>query len=575
MSEISHRRKNSLEVRGSGTTGAPVLNHAVVVLCAGEINYRDLPIGTNHSSASIPVSGKPVISWVLDDLIERGLREIVVVIRREDGRLRSLIDRTHAKRGHISIVAVEKGGSINDSLRAGLQRVSSLENLPSGVSVVFGDTLIQDKLSFDLDCVCVKQVEDARRWCLVELDSDGSVVGFIDKPEAVIHGQHWAAAGHYCFKDVERLFDAVETAVRFNETEISAALSRYMEERTLQSVRVEEWLDFGHIDRLAEARRKLLRPRYFNDLVVDPVLGTISKTSDHSEKLQNEIDWYSAIPDELKVLTPRIISQRAEDGRVRVVQEYYGYPTLSELYVYGDLHPERWQSILKYLFRIHDCFRKNESILDKADVESMYWAKTFDRLEELKKQSPPWWQWFDRDTIIHNGIELKGISLLSDGLKNAIGRLIETRCGGVIHGDFCFSNILFDLNSQIIRLIDPRGSFGKKGVFGDTRYDVGKLRHSVCGFYDFIIADLFSIEFSGGEIKSEIFDVDRLRPISLAFDSLVTSAGYCSEEIKLIEGLLFLSMPPLHRDYPDRQIMMMLRGLEILNELNLCESLST
>jgi hypothetical protein len=37
------------------------------------------------------------------------------------------------------------------------------------------------------------------------------------------------------------------------------------------------------------------------------------------------------------------------------------------------------------------------------------------------------------------------------------------------------------------------------------------------------------------------------------------------EEVKFIEGLLFISMLPLHADHPRRQTMMYLRGLELLN----------
>ena len=38
-------------------------------------------------------------------------------------------------------------------------------------------------------------------------------------------------------------------------------------------------------------------------------------------------------------------------------------------------------------------------------------------------------------------------------------------------------------------------------------------------------------------------------------------------EIRTLEGLLFLSMCPLHQDHPQRQIAMFVTGLRILNEL--------
>ena len=44
----------------------------------------------------------------------------------------------------------------------------------------------------------------------------------------------------------------------------------------------------------------------------------------------------------------------------------------------------------------------------------------------------------------------------------------------VIHGDFCFSNILYDFKSQSIKVIDPRGvnMAGEYSIYGDIRYDV-------------------------------------------------------------------------------------------------------
>ena len=68
-----------------------------------------------------------------------------------------------------------------------------------------------------------------------------------------------------------------------------------------------------------------------------------------------------------------------------------------------------------------------------------------------------------------------------------------------MHGDFCFSNILFDLGHQIVRVIDPRGRFGQKGIYSDPRYDMAKLRHSIGGLYDFIVADLFDVQEQEGE----------------------------------------------------------------------------
>ena len=75
-------------------------------------------------------------------------------------------------------------------------------------------------------------------------------------------------------------------------------------------------------------------------------------------------------------------------------------------------------------------------------------------------------------------------------LKNYLNNKIS-----FIHGDFCFSNILFKNIGEktSVKLIDPRGSFGKFLNMGDMYYDLAKLRHSLNGAYEYIIYDKFKI----------------------------------------------------------------------------------
>lgn len=131
-----------------------------------------------------------------------------------------------------------------------------------------------------------------------------------------------------------------------------------------------------------------------------------------------------------------------------------------------------------------------------------------------------------------------------------------------------FFKYLIRCTNQIIRLIDPRGSFGVKGIYGDPRYDIAKLRHSVAGMYDFIVADMFEVKKNNdAEFEAEAFGWQGLEPIIADFDLQIEKAGYNIQHIKLIEGLLFISMLPLHSDYPKRQLMMFLTGIKRLNEV--------
>ncbi len=536
-------------------------DETTIVLCGGPINYSNLPIGTNASNAMVPVNGKPVISWILDDLLAKGIRQVTIVLRAQDHRFQRFLQRAYAKRVEVKLALLQQEGTIVQSLQAGL-RGCATHGL---VRIILGDTLIQDIYHGDSDFVYVSPVAESRRWCLAVLGSDERVVDYIDKQENVA-GPRRALAGYYHLLDGGHLRSSVEQSVAQGERELSDVLRRYGALRPIYARSVKDWFDFGNIDNLVDARRRLLQSRFFNTLEINPVLNTLTKSSDDDERLRNELNWYLGVPDELKVLSPRIVNHREINGRLQIVQEYYGYPTLAELYLYGDLHPDTWASILHLLLRIHGEFRRYPGRVEKADLKAMYLEKTWQRLALLCKQDPTWHELLERPTISFNHRPLRNVRAMEADLHERVEALTETASGCVIHGDFCFSNILFDINNQIIRLIDPRGSFGRKGIMGDPRYDIAKLRHSICGFYDFIVADMFELGEPNDGFTGTFYVNGTPRVAGAVFDRMVTEAGYDLDEIRVIEGLLFISMLPLHHGHPDRQRMMFLTGLSRLNE---------
>jgi dTDP-glucose pyrophosphorylase len=535
---------------------------STIILCAGKVDISNLPIGTNISNATIPVNGKPVIAWILDDLIRKGFREnIHVVVRSEDKKLQMLLLHVYAKKAGVNCIPLVEPSSILVSLWAGLSSLSD----EGAVQIILGDTLIRDDFECKQNMVYVGEVDDSKRWCLALMDEHGWLTELIDKKENQYLSRQ-ALAGYYFFADTPLLKSAVKQSLESGEKELSAAIRLYMKEKPIQTRRAKEWYDFGHIDNLLNAKRNLMRPRYFNQLEINPALNTIKKNSENTEKLRDELDWYLQIPDELKALTPRILHYETQGNQVEITQEYYGYPTLSEIYVYSDLHPENWMIILRHLIRIHQQFCKYKAVMPSDVLVDMYITKTEKRLVTLM-QSAYWHDLLNRKEIIYNGRAYQNFGLLRPFIETVVEEMKQDFLPCIIHGDFCFSNILYDFANQIVRLIDPRGSFGVKGIYGDPRYDMAKLRHSVAGMYDFIVSDLFDVRESEDGFQGEIFNMQNLNPVIENFDQKLVESGYNLQHIKFIEGLLFISMLPLHQDYPKRQLMMFLTGIVRLNEV--------
>jgi dTDP-glucose pyrophosphorylase len=546
--------------RASAVPG--VRSTITIILSAGRLDHQILPSGAAQSNAMISINGKPVIGWILDNLREKGAENVRIAVRADDLTVQSFLEHAYKRRMNLEVRPMQDSRSILESLQCGLDPV------PAGtaVHVVLGDTLITDPFASDGDYLYVGSVTGSRRWCLAVCDEHDRIVDYLDKRD-ITPGDHTALAGFYCFLDGECLARCLQDCLSANERELSDLLRRYGRHHPLTARPVTEWYDFGHIDNLVRARQNLLQARSFNTLKVDSVLNTITKRSANTEKLRDELLWYQSLPAELQVLAPRIVRCSNADGHVEIVQEYYGYPALSELFVWGDLPEEIWLSTLRRLFAVLERFRQYPGKLDSSDIASVYVDKTFERLQLLQDQDAHWRDLLSRPELTLNGQVLRNLPLLRNALHERLASLVEHPNVCITHGDFCFSNILFDVNNHILRLVDPRGRFGKQGLYGDSRYDVAKLRHSICGLYDFIVADLFALHGAQGNYATEIFYRDAGRSPAGAFDRMVHEAGYDLDDIRLIEALLFLSMPPLHRGRPARQHMMYLTGLRSLNEL--------
>lgn len=226
-----------------------------------------------------------------------------------------------------------------------------------------------------------------------------------------------------------------------------------------------------------------------------------------------------------------------------------------------------WHDLLVDVMGVHDRLRHHQMPLDRGDVHAMYVSKTRARLGALASQSAEWRDVLERGEVTCNGRPMSNVFTLWPLIERRAEELARTASGTIIHGDFCFSNILRDPTDKRITLVDPRGRFGPQGVGGDARYDAAKLRHSAVGGYDLIAADRFSVEWAFNEFTGAVDAVPSAGIVAPLVDSLLQAAGHDLDEVAFIEALLFLSMTPLHVDALDRQVMMYLTGITRLNEV--------
>lgn len=532
-----------------------------IILFGGETKNENMPVGFYSSLALLPLRGKPLIWWQLNNLKEQGLDNFIVVVCKENNKLIKYIKNILFETFNITLVTISKNKNILSSLKYGLKKANL--NIPT--RVILGDTFLNKSISEEKDILYTsKNFTISDNWCLVEKSKN--TINFYDKQNNLDTKNKEVLVGYYTFSDTKTLLDCCIKSRLLLKKEISTAIIEYQKKYKLKLKLVNDWIDLGHTSGLIKVKNKLFNARDFNSIQVNTDIGILTKKSIKIQKLEDEAFWFNTIPDDLKILSPRFISFSKNKDYAELSQELYGYPTLQELYLSGEVNLEDWSCIIEKLFNLHKNFEKYTIKNQTNSLNWLYYNKTFERIEQAKEQNDYWKKLFDKEIEYINGKEFKGLKLLEKDLKNKAKNISNIDNLTIMHGDFCFSNILFDSSNYIFKLIDPRGRLDNNAtIYGDNRYDIAKLRHSICGLYDFIVHKMFKLNETNSGFEYKILLTKDYSVLEKIFDDFAEKNGFIVNDIKFIEGLLFLSMIPLHKDDINRQKMFYIRAIELLN----------
>lgn len=439
--------------------------------------------------------------------------------------------------------------------------------------VNFADTIVMDDiLSDNNDMFFYAEDTMSSTWTFFE-EQNGVIETIIDKKPQTENKIGKLFVGVFKFSHLEYLSECLNKAFTESPSTMNTfyyALILYSRTYAITPVKAKNWFDIGHVDNYYNSQLEV-KARTFNHIKIDKFRGILTKSSDDVDKFIGEIKWYLKLPDDIEYVRPRIFNYSLDYTSPYVSMEYYAYHTLHELFLYGDLTKEQWRDIFQKIKFVCSDFKRYflKDTKIKESLEDIYLKKTFQRIKQLEKQKE--FQVFFSNNITVNGIKYFCLNNILKLLKDIIPKLlydIDQFC--IIHGDLCFSNIMVDTNFSFIKVIDPRGKFGKFDIYGDQRYEIAKLIHSIDGKYDFIIKDLFSLKYNllSASIEYQISDRDRNYNLYTIFKEVFKNEiGDNLRKIELIEALLFLSMIPLHTESIKHQIAMLSTGLDILNRV--------
>ena len=536
----------------------------VLVLSAGKIDSELEKIFGKIPSGLIPLNGKPVIFRIIDKLLGEGIRKISITVGYKKEILEKIVSEQYKDQCNIEFIPTDFNKPPGNSIKTAIDFCRERKLL-----IILGDTLIENDLSElikkDENFVITSQeFIDSKNWCIVT-KKDGRIEEIFDKEELNKDQNHYVLVGCYFFNHLDILKKKLNEFDVEERLEISTIIKKLKKDENIVTYIAQKWHDVGHLENYFSTKRFVLKTRYFNSLQFDDLGKNVVKTSQDNTKLINEINWYKNIPNDILELVPKIKDSDVSSNPFLKL-EYVKHPTLSELWLYSDFPSEFWKNIIQGLLDITQIFKKHKENVSEHEYYSIYFQKTVDRIDELINNNKIFKEIFDDEYISVNGTKLKNWSLIRDEIEQKIDELYNKDDNCLIHGDLYFSNILYDSGTNKYKLIDPRGRWGN-GISGDIKYDIAKIRHSVVGGFDTITNGLYTVTYektSGIDIN--VFEPTNYQIISKELDTQIEKY-WNLDKIKMIEGLLFISMLPLHEDNFERQLAFFTIGIKRLNEI--------
>lgn len=554
------------------------MGKTIAMIPAAGRGSRMMSLTEDNPKAMLPLHNKPLIAWHLDKLIEEEIQKVIIIVGYKKEKLIEYVNKFYSNKIDIVYVEQKELKGLAHAIKYGFDYLSYEELENDRLLIILGDTIIKDSLADvaneDYSWIGYKEVNDYKRWCLMTTEDD-QIVNFIDKPDYDPNTRK-AVIGIYYFHDINTLSDCITEIIDKdikikNEYQLSSAMELYMNEYSLCPIEFNDWYDCGEVETFNNTRKNIARN--FNSIKVTDDNTIIKSSPSNNEKIIQEINWYTSLPNKLKIYTPQLIEFNKNENNIASYElEYINFTPMQELFLYNLPDLSTWKNLFDNIFHMIEKFKNYSDLKNDTydnSLETILIDKTKDRIKKLIDQNQIWKTIMEKSFITVNGKAYKNLSFVLPDIYEKVEGILKNndKYWQIIHGDLFFGNMLYDINSNTLKVIDPRGNFGKDGIYGDIRYDLAKLNHSIYGKYDFIVNGLYSLTYNNTDFNYIIYDNNRHMNVHNVFKQKLKDYNYNYNEILIITSLLFASMIPLHNENLNNQIMMYLTATKIMNEI--------
>lgn len=224
------------------------------------IGTRLRPHTHTQPKVLLPVAGKPMLAHILDELVSLGFDEVTFIIGYKGEMIREFVTNNYSFKSNFVEQPEMKG------LGHAIWLAKPHHDTDEPVLIVLGDTIFKADLKkvFELreSALGVHEVEDGRRFGIVELDSKLQVKRLVEKPEnpptnLAIVGIYYMAKPRQLFAALDELI--AEGTTTAGEIQLTDALQKMLDAgEPMRTFLIDGWYDCGKAETILTTNRDLL-----------------------------------------------------------------------------------------------------------------------------------------------------------------------------------------------------------------------------------------------------------------------------------------------------------------------------
>ena len=250
-----------------------------IVLPVAGNGIRLRPYTENLPKCLLPVAGKTIIDWIVDDALFLKPSETVFIT----GYKAPVVDEFLKQKpewGVVRTVVQSNPQGLGEAISLALPYVNDDEPL----LIILGDTLFEADLSIlekaTENILYTFKVEDPKRFGVAVTDANGHIERLVEKPQEFVSDE--AIVGIYYIKDVKALKEALgylmQNDIRTKgEFQLTDALERMIQNGCkFRTAPVQKWLDCGLVETLLSTNAHILKrnaevvPQFEGSEIIEP-----------------------------------------------------------------------------------------------------------------------------------------------------------------------------------------------------------------------------------------------------------------------------------------------------------------